>query len=252
MLSTQQVFESINNAINTKSPFSLIRVGDGETVLLNSLGNLERLTKQITNQLGYMPNPDEIKEIRSNLIDSIHASDILGVPYGQYLISKNIYWRNGLQIINENCSLQPYQDFCSMNIHRDFLREGYLDRLLLDREEIFYISAHNLDALKQKYNIGNVNGFIIPPEVKYFTNTTGKVHYPQVYTEVINWISNIDCAGKIILVGAGIVGKGYLKAIKDKGGIAFDIGSVCDLLIGRATRGKDKKNFYDNTFKLVQ
>ena len=50
---------------------------------------------------------------------------------------------------------------------------------------------------------------------------------------------------------AGVIGKIYTNWMRDRGGVAIDIGAAVDLWAGRATRGEKRGlNAIDETYKL--
>ncbi len=60
-------------------------------------------------------------------------------------------------------------------------------------------------------------------------------HFPDLYEKLVAGIK-VPRPGALFLVGAGFCGKLYADAIKRKGGIAVDVGSLFDLWAGRFTR----------------
>ena len=65
-------------------------------------------------------------------------------------------------------------------------------------------------------------------------NSARSAHYPDEFERVCERLKR-PLAGKTFLVGAGLVGKKYLQAIKDNGGIATDVGALLDAWDGYAT-----------------
>ena len=78
------------------------------------------------------------------------------------------------------------------------------------------------------------------------------IHYPDGYRELYEKLE-VPFPGALFLVGAGAFGKIYCHWIKQRGGVAIDIGSICDSWagIGRVGRGLGVHTFslavYDET-----
>ena len=60
--------------------------------------------------------------------------------------------------------------------------------------------------------------------------------------------------GAVFLVGAGALGKIYCQWIKERGGIALDIGSMCDAWaeVGRLRKSCHRLEVYDETPPLAR
>lgn len=252
LLSSEEVLKKIQEG----NPLSLVRYGDGESIVLNGWKDVESLKAVFKRQFGYTPQIDQAEEIRENLISAYQNADILGVPLGKKIKDVDSYWFKSVDILHEEAGINLFKtkkELTSIDIHSDFLDKGYYDLILNNVETLNYISCRDLDErFKEKFNIKTVNSFFIPPEVKFTTNKTGEKHYPERFNKVERWMDKaINCEGVICLVGAGIAGKIYCNWFRDRGGIAIDIGSVFDSWYGRDTRGPSRgHNSIDNTYKL--
>lgn len=246
MLSTVDVFTKIKYALNNKTPFSLVRLGDQEALILDNK-NQSKIESRYKDHLGYLPNRTQQQEIRQYLIKAYEGADITGFPDLQHQ-SRNEWWNQAEQILVDNAKVDTFK--CSMNIHLDLLKENFLKELIR-LQNIFYISSHNIDrGLSPKF-LSTINSYQIPPEHKYFKLNNQMTHYyPEVFNRVCDWIRQQDCKGKLCLVGGGFIGKYFCQLFKEQGGIAIDLGSVFDLWAGYKTRGTGGKLIEDNTYKL--
>jgi hypothetical protein len=112
-------------------------------------------------------------------------------------------------------------------IHR-YLQFALLYRPLLSNLKFLgLITSRDLRApLSQLFNIDHIELYQIKGE-KRFPGDVQEDHYPEHF----EWLkSNIQVPfkGAVFLVGAGGLGKIYCDVIKQKGGIAIDIGSIFD------------------------
>jgi hypothetical protein len=237
-LNTYNVVKSILKHLQAKRPLSVIRLGDGEAIMFQKNSSLE-LCNMIRNNIGYVPSERDINIIRQNLALAIDHSDIIGIPTPEHY-NLGFYWREVDKMVR---FLPPSKkaNFCSINLHWDLLDTGMIKKVLQASPEIYIVSARPLDEeIKRNFNVLKVNSFLIAPQLKFSPDHVGEPHYPDQYWKVQEWINGRDLRGKLCLVGAGFIGKIYLKWFKDAGGVALDLGSVFDFWAGLKTRGKGK------------
>lgn len=235
MMTTDLVFHTIKDALAYKTPFSLVRFGDGEAMVLSEDEHARNFV--MNRQLGYVPEKDIQQEIKDNLFDAFLESDIIGRPTDRHILKQG-FWAEADSIIDK---IAPTNNFCSIDVHYNFLTEGRYEKLLSNLDDLYYISCRDLDnRFKEIFNIKNIHSFIIPPEMAFESKYDGDRHYPEAYGNACDWIKEIDAKGKLLLVGGGIVGKSYCEKWKQQGGVAFDIGSVFDDFAGRITRGPER------------
>lgn len=220
-----------------EEPVSLIRCGDGEKIVFDGFDNYVNYNAILKRQLGYSPTIEHAEQIRMNLIKAVNQCDILGVPRHKNLDNMSTHWRKVEDTIDKYCSATMQR--CSLDIHYDILEYDEYHRML-NKRPIAYIGCRNIVAgLMKKYKTQRVDWYEIAPEVK-FTSYDGPPHYPDQYIRVERWMDNLTPKGRILLVGAGVVGKIYCNWWRDRGGMAMDIGSVMDEWAGRVTRGPDR------------
>ena len=98
-----------------------------------------------------------------------------------------------------------------------------------------------------------VNKYTIAPEAKFTSGYEGPLHYPEQFNRIHRWmtVQLENFPGSLLLVGAGVIGKIYCNWMRDRGGVAFDIGAVMDLWAGFSTRGPNRGlNVKDESYKL--
>lgn len=221
----------------TKEPVSLVRCGDGEKIVLDGFRNPGKFNAVLKRQLGFSPAIEEAEAIRANLIEAINNCDILGVPRHKNLDNLSGDWQDVEKTINIYCN--PPAKRCSLDIHYDFLEGGYFDKLIPNQEHLAYISCRELDKGFRKMGVKYPSIYAIAPEAK-FTTYIGPPHYPDQFNKVERWMDKVGAENKLLLVGAGFIGKIYCNWWRDRGGKAFDIGSVFDEWAGMVTRGPDR------------
>lgn len=240
-------YTNILSIILRRKPISIVRYGDGEGILLNGFNNEPLLKEFMLRQLGYVPDRQEIEAIRDNLIKALADCNIVGVPDHKNLDSLDAHWRNAEDYFNKYVPGGVFKLRCSINVHYEFLTRDYFNKILLGERIVNYISCRPLDEqLKRKYNIHHINSFRIAPEMKYTRGYEGERHYPDQFNKVQEWMDSIEVENTYCLVGAGVVGKSYCNWFRDRGGIAFDIGSIFDSWAGLATRGPKRGLFAED------
>lgn len=220
---------------------SIVRIGDGEGIILNALSSIQALelasNAVLKRQLGYSPNLDGIKAIRANLIAAYEGADIIGVP--MHAQATNSHWTKTEGIMRVNCSI-TIDKLTSTDIAYDMLNAGMFDKLLTGIHCLCYISCRQLEErIAAKWGIERVCGYHIAPEAK-FSTYSGEPHWPIQFNKTQRWMDCQYPEGKLLLVGAGVVGKIYCNWWRDRGGIAFDLGSVMDEWYGAVTRGPNR------------
>ena len=244
----------ILNTLQTKRPVSIIRAGDGEKIVLESNNDIAsyRLCVEsvMKRQVGYEPTMTEVESIRHNLITAYNEASIVGIPMHERLQDLNKHWRGVEDVVKPHCTTTK---FTSTDVAYDMLYNGMLAEWLTGKKEVIYISCRDIDEpLRRAFGIRTVHSYIIAPEMKFTSTYEGGLkHYPEQFNQIEWWLNNAPCDGTPCLVGAGVIGKIYCNWMRDRGGIAFDIGAVFDLWAGFSTRGKTRGlDVKDEKYKL--
>ena len=122
MLSTEQVFQMIKEAIRVGKGLSLIRIGDGETraIAHNDLITMNEVPDWIRYSGVLLPD----QAIKKELIASIRQADIVGLPLENYYYFKPLM----LEIINKyQISLEQ---ICPNRINYYLFNQGYLRKII--------------------------------------------------------------------------------------------------------------------------
>ncbi len=134
------------------------------------------------------------------------------------------------------------QILTSCHIHSHLEDMELWDLILSEINDCSIISCHPqlVEVLWEKHNITVREFYPIPSEYKYsrlfdHDQSDTAPHYPDRF----NFIkTNLTVAypGEVFLVAAGFLGKFYCQIIKEKGGIALDVGSAADYWLDYKTR----------------
>lgn len=268
LLGDADTIERIRLAVAAREPFSLIRLGDGEAIVL-SFGNEMSL-----DDLSYLQSHwgadgvtlGDVAEVKADLETALSGADLVGIRNDVVDVSMpdDLLERTGSEILNfvvaafhirpgERDSLSEIgarrlallhrvlsrtefsseQHFCSAWIHWELLASGALNGILEGVSEVALITSRpELEHLVASRFGTRVSTVIVPD--KFVEVPQPGRHVPQRYHKIRSEFTFAE--GTLALVGAGIPGKVYCQWLKEAGCVAIDVGSVFDAWVGKASR----------------
>ena len=243
----------ILSILQTGAPVSIVRCGDGETIVLDSNRDLPSyrtcIDNVMTRQMGYEPTMSDVEAIRENLIAAYKGADIVGVPMHANLPDLGKHWTDVQKTVEPYCTTDKR---CSTDVFYDLLYTGQLNEWLRGQRHVNIIGCRDLEKrMRYTLDVQNVHNYLIAPEAKFTSGYDGDKHYPDQFNKVEWWMNKAPIDGAPCLVGAGVIGKIYCNWFRDRGGVALDVGAVMDLWAGFSTRGPGRGlDAIDNTYKL--
>ena len=223
------VFVQIKWHCDTGTPFSLIRLGDGEGALLGYPELSTRSDVRRSEQVWFGRNlwsDEELFAIVAQLRDAVELADIVGVPRLKQCDIHPLY-AVVLNYLKQAELPKPFQRFCHAAIHRQLQFALLYRPLLLERAWVGLISSRDLRTkLCKQFAIGHVELYKIQGEYAFQGEVTTP-HYPKSFRHILENLE-VPYPGALFLVGAGALGKIYCQVIKQRGGVALDIGALCD------------------------
>ena len=256
--------------IKRHTPFSMIRVGDGEGRLLAYpwlLSELETSEETVTYMFGRRSLEimqqnfgarglrQGISTLQRLMINAISNADCLGLPapvhFERYLAqpegpSKESL-RNGvlgmagaLLAGSKHFEHVPSERFYDTFIFKAVHRHRLFDTFLWGIEFLGLVSHTDFSIqISQRFKISNVLHVRVPGHQTFMPSA--EVHFPECYELIVRRLV-VPFKGAVFLVAAGYLGKVYCSVIKSRGGVAIDIGSVFDGWsgIGRIEMACDK------------
>jgi tetratricopeptide (TPR) repeat protein len=267
-LSPSQIQRPIFAAIESRAPFSLIRLGDGEGAWLSispeDTQKFERIyafnrKKTLRVWFGtdrFQTLPSFIAASR-RLAQAVQSADLVGLPYGLRIAREyQVGSLNGvpscvniLRWLEQRDPSGTGRAYCSQDVHLILHREGFFVRLFSLPIEIGIISCHPDIGYRIAKAFGTkVCQILIIPEEAGFSEvdqtlstikgTSGMTepHFPITYNRVLTKIRENPFEVRVWLVAAGFLGKIYCAAARDAGAVALDIGSIIDGWAGKVTR----------------
>jgi hypothetical protein len=243
------VVDKIFRAKQDGRGFSLVRLGDGEGLFLcgrrpdigGAIRNGTLIEARLAAQGNQLKDPEH-EQLRRHLARAVANADWIGIPDLQQCLTGPI----DLVTVASGLTQMLAQDQIERSaahlvaggwhIHNYLLQAGCFSRPPFDNVEVLIAPSVPLNL----QNKPNLLWLQIPGEAVFRADAFGsEAHYPRVFMRILESIENCIGPGQLVLVGAGILGKIYCDAIRQRGGVAVDIGSVLDISSGKGgTRGE--------------
>ncbi len=254
------IIDKIKIALKNKTPFSVIRIGDGEAniVSFSAYPETPHLNQYVFKKICAMQQ-DTFKLnnvtmicLQEMLFSALLQADIIGViglwragtPTVNDLKKMFLtdyrgisgHWR-AIDFILKTASQKIFINKTLASAHLYFSVLKYLPEILQNSKNVIIISNRSniLDKLIAQYP--QIDFLLIEVGI---TNKNKLSNTPDFLEIVHNKLPN-NLQGILCLVGAGIWAEIYCSWIKQRGGIGIDIGSGFDLLDGEITRPVHKK-----------
>jgi len=231
---------SLENAIASKVPFSLIRVNHCENRIIGQgySFSIDEANIAYDIQFGTRLDRFETHNISSDIKKAIIGCDVIGVPtYKKYSSNKLHILEMSSYRHLYNLGIYNTQKLCHVNIHYTIGVDPRYKDLFSSCSELIAITCRDISNLEK--SIGrNITRILIPGEDKFSQESVKEEHYPLVFQKVRKILEEMIRPGVVVLVGAGLLGKIYCGWIKEFGGIALDVGSLMDAIANQNTRGE--------------
>jgi len=234
----------------SSTPFSLIRIGDGENSIIQypEFSTDTRIQYVFRRALGdRVYKEDEILSIKHLLERAMINADVLGIYSSSH---PDVLCRVYSEHLH-NIYLPATQILCHPSIHFYLQERGFLARIIESRERVTIIAGRGVvDALRMRYPLVEVDQITVPSEYDFRLKGEEviKPHLPERFNEVMDLIRPTG-QRHLFLIGAGFLGKIYADTVKRRGGQAIDIGSVFDYWAGIPTR-EGYKSIVDGNLAL--
>lgn len=254
--------QRVRESIARNQPFSLVRVNDGEA---NALPYEPGFADHFDRDAAERENvwweraisvPSR-RTMTARVAEAIWSADALGLPsFGRILrdvhLDRNDDFtarRTGRGLVAGVAAFEQWPDhrpanlptplFVSANLQQDLERWDVYRSLFDGIEEIVLVSCHAAlpDRMQSLFNV-KVAAFVrVPPgdaSLHRESHADGRLLL-DVLDDVVAQVES--CArGRLVVVGAGYLGKWIVHRAKLAGGIALDLGSALDYWIGFKTR----------------
>ena len=253
---SKDVIMPIVGALENGLPFSVIRLGDGETDILTldayaGTANLDRHAFAVTAAKHFVPAISEasMQALSRGLRAAVEAADMVGVlglwrarpaileesvaglfrhprgPLGQ--------WR-GMDYLLALADTGVLQGKVVASAHLYFSMLEHLDRLVAAAQDILCLTSEGdaVDLLRQRYPEKRIAHHVVGDDKEGKVDPDGL----PVFMRSVQAALRDDLSGHLCLIGAGPWAEIYCTWIKQRGGVAVDMGSAFDLIAGRKRR----------------
>jgi glycosyltransferase involved in cell wall biosynthesis/predicted Zn-dependent protease/GR25 family glycosyltransferase involved in LPS biosynthesis len=254
----------IIGCIQQKQPFSMLRLGDGEGRFFDYDEAMQPFQEQDQVHIQKLWWGEDLRiqhqaEVMAHYRRAVENADIIGIPDYQCLLTiVNIdtvgevmdtpagRGARGYLMVNRYLAAKAGDDgfrnktITSSFIHHHLQMWGLYDLIFSHLDSCSVVTCHQGIGtyLQDRFSLDVRSVYAIPAEHKY-TEMMGHErqtrHYPEVYEALCESIT-VAYPGEVFLVAAGFLGKIYCNLIKEKGGIALDIGSTVDYWLSFETR----------------
>lgn len=242
-----QFCQELFSVIDKPRPWMHARFGDGEGIVMGypEYTSNPKARKRWTKWIG--ANILDMQRFAKEIREAVKMCDIVGIPCKRHQ-TVNQDWRNVKLYMEKFNLLRKDQKVCCMDCTIDLQRNDLFKELFENLQEVYCITCRDVEqSIRDRFHIPEVNMFFLPPQHRPYKGKvmTTTPHFPARFVYLRNTIFEMDIKNKVFLVGAGGLGKIYCKWIKQKGGIALDIGSIFDGWAGLQTRSylKNIKEF---------
>jgi tetratricopeptide (TPR) repeat protein len=233
----EELIADLGFRVASKTAGSYLRFNDGEAKVagcpLHYSG--QALTSQLRRHYGTNALTNEHYEaLRARMIEAVRNADWVGVPPADWppLFSRA---RDVLEgpVFRHHPHLPG---FTHVSFPQMMLDQGVFQKILGGISFLGLIGCRDLRRyFADNYGITNTHFTSVPEQADGSCNAHLPVHFPHAADAVIAGLQ-VPHPGAVFLVGAGFCGKLYCDAIKQRGGIAIDVGSLFDLWAGRFSR----------------
>ena len=269
-MTVNDVSESISRKAKQGEPLSLIRLGDGEGLLLSmSSESPESDFRYLTGHIGPLGmDAAVVIDLRDKMVKAIQNADIIGgrndivnVNFGaeKFFLSepdflsefresfklreveKNLNYHSSRRIASlhkflTDFNFQEHVKFCSAWINYDFHSSGVVFDLLEQQQKIGLITCRSeLPGLLEDLFSLSVRYIEIPDMYRDIPDPESPFEYISQFESILKQ-QLVEHPGMVYLVGGGLYGKLFCSLIKSQRGIAIDLGSLFDAWLGIPSR----------------
>ena len=236
-LSIDELIHDLQEKLAQREPASFLRFNDGEGKISGcpQYYPATMLCGELRTHFGNNALTDiNLYKLRSAMNAAMQNADWVGVPPDNWpplftqartVLEKLVFDDTG-----------PLPKFTHVSFPQLMLDRGFFDAIMKGRDFVGFVGCRDLRRyFKDHYGVTRSVFINVPEQGSASYSGHLPPHYPQYAETVVSGIK-VPYRGALFLVGAGFCGKLYADAIKRKGGIAIDVGSLFDLWAGRFTR----------------
>lgn len=245
---------SIGANLTSKTPWSLIRLGDGESYAWQDDFPEEHAAMRELIWWGTKLEKPLRDEIAGKILGAIQSADVLGIPslyrfardtdenLKSYSTHRSI--SGLLRVLNGVDHLPPSERlFTEDRIHQICFDISTVLELGRRASKMVVVSSvvpeAIADCLSPLEGYTSVEFVQVPTHTKSQGNalfSTSDVALPFIYEDINAEISGKVDPGTLVIIASGAIGKIFCETVRQRGGVALDVGAMVDYWVGVKTR----------------
>lgn len=254
-LSLRQVPRLVARWIGERRPAAVVRFGEGEGRMLvadpSDDTSMLVAARKLRRQTGRKFSGAQVLRIQALVRRAFDTADVLGIRGGDNFLEEHLMWVRRIEALYEDALSQgrppAYVSHCLFN---NALRDA-LPELLAGQERVSVVSCRDLrEPIESRYGVPDVRVYQVPSQYimrnvddEYEAALHDVPMWPDFYWDLVDRLHPRE-PGEIFLIGAGVFGKSLCIDVRERGGIALDMGSTLDGLAGKVTRGRGRPEPY--------
>jgi hypothetical protein len=253
----------VRDRLVRQSPFSFVRLGDGEAACLPyepRVAAFATIDARERERIWWgAPLKANVRQrVYPRLVRAIYDADCVGIPtVGRFLrelrLSRNdalessLTGRGLLSVLHcaENweklrSSVAPPPFFSSCHLHQELELWNCYGELFDGAKDVVLVSCHEglADWMGQRFGVKAAGHILLPPDRvtgPFLGAASQGQKLPAVLDDAIGRLGDLP-RNRLVLVGAGLLGKLLVTEARARGGVALDVGSIFDHWLGLKTR----------------
>lgn len=263
----EALLDDIQTALARRKPYGLVRLSEYEAYIFHKTGKYfgEKDAKWCERHWWGEELPRDVREnVLSYLHDSYFGADVVGIPSVMAFI-RNYYssTRSLLGTIQNRGLIEvltaigratpPDALFTEDKINRHIFADPEFIRSLASKaERVVVVSSIRREHLRDSFPSGIRIDFLEVPTHFRTTNRAecvdGPKTLPYVFKAVAEDVRRLADNGVLVLVAAGVIGKGFIRDARLQGAVALDIGQ--DLEAWVAMSGRDQRPLDEHSLSM--
>lgn len=253
----------VRTRMQERRPFSFVRLGDGEAACLPYEPRLSAFAAHDARDRERIwwgrPLDRRLRSrIYPRLARSIFDADCIGIPtFPRFLRELRLTREDTLETSLTGRGLRSVlycaenweklrspelgrPIFTSCHLHQDLQLWNCYRELLDGAREVGLVSCHRglPDCMCDQFGLHVAKHILVPSDCvtgPFMTSDSRDPVLPSILDAIIEELDNFS-PGRLVLVGAGLLGKLIVAEARRRGGIALDLGSIFDHWLGLKTR----------------
>ena len=229
------VVHALEAALAERRGFSLIRLGDGEGAMLAHADPAMAGELAVSLRIWFGDqglDAGERAEMAGALEAAIVGADILGLPRARQWAMSARYRAVFAPVVRLRGGARPLVGDAALHFYLQW--SGALGRLVGAARRVSVIGCRDVAPMLAQWCGIEARQWLVRGEAA-FPGGVVEAHWPDGYRRMLADLESVE-PGELVLVGAGVLGKAYCEAVRRRGGVAVDLGSVLDGWAGVMSR----------------